>query len=753
MKKIFLLLSAFALVSSMVTAQPVSGIPTSEKQKEAAEQLTGTNYNQAVKWAEEVRKKLPEDMKSLAIIAESEMLMRDYAKAEIAYKELLEKDKKDQKYQETRFDYARVLKKMGKYADAKTQFESYSKYGADANKKALAAIEMKGIDLAATAKKNDKIIVKNAGTSVNTPQSEFGAVYVGSDMYYSSLNADAIIKLGSDGKPTDAKQEQYVKLYKSTKSGEAWGKGTALSSAINKMGINNVHVSLSEDGKSLYFSRCELKGNQSSCDVYVSTNTDGNWSDARKIEGGVNSDDFSSKQPAVGKINGKDAIFFASNMSGGSGGFDIYYAVRQEGEKFSTPVNVGPSVNTIADDQTPFYKDDMLYFSSEGHPSLGGFDVFSATQNGVTWANVKNLGADVNSSVDEMYYTLDKTGYVASFVSNRNSENSLKSATCCDDIYTVNYPIPVIIDLEVLAFNTNGGELKGVTIKIVEAGKEDAQTNERSNFFSWKDLKKNTDYKLIASKNGYESVEQSFSTASVSQTITLKEQMKLKEILVANLAVTIIDTKGQKVNGATVVLTPAGGSADSKTNKESNLFSWENLTKGATYTVKADYLDWAGSSATFTVPNENTTIKKTLTLEEPILATPLAPIVLKSINFDLAKWAIRDDAKPQLDLLAQLLIDFPAITKVELSAHTDSRGNNPANLALSQKRAASTIAYLASKGVDPSRMISVGKGETELKNDCADGVKCTEEEHEVNRRVEFKILEGPNRIPASYILK
>ena len=93
---------------------------------------------------------------------------------------------------------------------------------------------------------------------------------------------------------------------------------------------------------------------------------------------------------------------------------------------------------------------------------------------------------------------------------------------------------------------------------------------------------------------------------------------------------------------------------------------------------------------------------------------------------------------------------FPAITKVELSAHTDSRGSGPANMRLSQRRAAAAVQYLTERGISPSRIFSVGKGETELTNKCADGVTCSDAEHEANRRVEFKILEGPSSIPASY---
>ena len=757
MKKIFLFLLTTLFMVNVSNAQVLRGIPSDEKKKEAQEQLTTTNYNQAIRWANEYKKDLPKSKDAVAIIGVSELYMRDYGKAEIALKELLENDKKDQKFQEYRFEYARALKYQGKYKEAADQFNSYAKYGKDDNKRKMAGVELKGIEMAQKAKAAGAAKVKNAGKAVNSAQSEFGAFYVGSDMYYSSIASNVEIKLGPDGKSTDTKQEQYAKVYKSAKKGANWGKGTALNDGVNLTGTNNVHSALSADGKTLYFSRCKLEANKSMCDVYTSTMKGGKWSPASKIEGGSNSDEFSSKQPAVGEINGREAIFFASNMSGGTGGFDIYYAVKQDGAKFSTPVNVGPSVNTFADDQTPFYKANTLYFSSEGHPGFGGFDIFTAKQNGVTWSDVANLGKDINSSVDEMYYTMDETGFVASFVSNRTSENSLKAPTCCDDIYTVTYPIPVIIDVEILAFDTNGEELKGVTVQLVESGKADTKNNERSNFFTWKDLKKDTEYKIVATKDGYTSAEQTFTTSNVSETVTLKEKFSLKEILVANVNVKVIDNFGQSLNKATVTLTKNGAAGDTKTGTTSNVFSWENLEKGATYTAKAAYSNDVGAYAgmptdvvTFTVPNENTTIEKTIKLEAPVKVDPNIPIVLPNINFDLGKWAIRLDAQPQLDKIVRLMTDFPAITKVELSAHTDVRGSAPSNKSLSEKRAKSAMEYLISRGVSPSRIQSAGYGETRVKNECLEGVKCSDAQHEVNRRVEFAILEGPKSIPASY---
>ena len=114
-------------------------------------------------------------------------------------------------------------------------------------------------------------------------------------------------------------------------------------------------------------------------------------------------------------------------------------------------------------------------------------------------------------------------------------------------------------------------------------------------------------------------------------------------------------------------------------------------------------------------------------------------IRLDNIHYDLDKYDIRPDAKPELDRLVQFLKDNPEV-RVELSSHTDSRASNEYNQKLSQNRANAARAYVISQGISPSRIVSVGYGESRLLNKCADGVPCSEEEHQLNRRTEMKVI-------------
>lgn len=115
-------------------------------------------------------------------------------------------------------------------------------------------------------------------------------------------------------------------------------------------------------------------------------------------------------------------------------------------------------------------------------------------------------------------------------------------------------------------------------------------------------------------------------------------------------------------------------------------------------------------------------------------------IVLKNIYYDFDKADLRAESVKELEKIVAFLKTNPDL-KIELGSHTDSRGNDDYNMRLSERRAKSVVDYIISRGISPERIVSKGYGETRLVNDCGNGVKCTEEEHQQNRRTEILILE------------
>jgi len=113
---------------------------------------------------------------------------------------------------------------------------------------------------------------------------------------------------------------------------------------------------------------------------------------------------------------------------------------------------------------------------------------------------------------------------------------------------------------------------------------------------------------------------------------------------------------------------------------------------------------------------------------------------LKNIYYDLDKFFIRSDAARELDrYLVPLLKKYPDMA-IEIRSHTDARASDDYNMQLSSNRARAVVDYLTSRGIDAKRLTSNGYGEKELANECVDGVRCTEQQHQENRRTEFRIL-------------
>ena len=112
---------------------------------------------------------------------------------------------------------------------------------------------------------------------------------------------------------------------------------------------------------------------------------------------------------------------------------------------------------------------------------------------------------------------------------------------------------------------------------------------------------------------------------------------------------------------------------------------------------------------------------------------------MNDLQYDLNKSTLRPSAKTELDRLVLFMKDFPALT-VELSSHTDSRGSDSYNMTLSQQRADAAVEYMVSQGISRSKINGIGYGETRLLNECANGVSCSESQHQLNRRTEMKVI-------------
>jgi len=236
----------------------------------------------------------------------------------------------------------------------------------------------------------------------------------------------------------------------------------------------------------------------------------------------------------------------------------------------------------------------------------------------------------------------------------------------------------------------------------------------------------------------------------LEKNVTRKDEFKPKETLQKDLLYTdknfilrgktVVCNTEDPLEGVSVHLVNKSKAEEKLTNTDEKgefMFHVNQQTDYEIYGKKDNYLSQIENISTKSYDRNSTLfVKLEICMDKADCGTA---ITLHNIHYDLDKYFIREDAKPELDRLVQFMKDNPGV-KVEVSSHTDSRGSARYNKTLSENRAQAAVDYLVSQGIDRSRLKGVGYGESKLLNRCADGVKCTEEEHQVNRRTEMKVI-------------
>jgi outer membrane protein OmpA-like peptidoglycan-associated protein len=191
------------------------------------------------------------------------------------------------------------------------------------------------------------------------------------------------------------------------------------------------------------------------------------------------------------------------------------------------------------------------------------------------------------------------------------------------------------------------------------------------------------------------------------------------------------------VAGASVsLIDKASGKVLTATSDDKGVFRF-SVKPNLEYMLRVEKAKYLTSNVPLSTKGMAIGVKKQNVLMEELVVGK--SIKIDNVYYDQGKWDIRADAKPELDKMVVLMNENPTM-EVELSSHTDSRGSDASNMTLSDKRAKSVVAYIVSKGISSSRLIAKGYGESKLLNGCINGKKCSDAEHQINRRTEFKIL-------------
>ncbi len=525
------LLGALLISGVDLIAQPLNRSTPDAMLKSAKEAEDTGNPYAALEYYEDLYKET-KDRSHNVKIAMLNYELRDYNRAERLLGRLVVRDRKNE-YTELKYWYAMALKHNGKYADAEDMFNLYIAEGADPERIAASKNEIEGCKLGRKAKQPENLMVNNLGKKTNSPQTEASPSYSGGELYFSSLASKEVIVL--DGKEGD----WFSKIFTATPAGgqsAEFGEPVPLGTQINREDWHQGNVSITPDGATMYFTRVQMENNyvKESKIFFARKGADG-WGAANEVAG-VNGD-YIAKHPCEGELFGEKVLFFVANLPGGKGGFDIYYAPKKSDGVFGLPVNLGEVINTPGEEASPFYQDGKLYFSSNGHPSIGGLDVFQSQWNGSVWSKAQPLPAGINTSLDDQYYTRSADGMSGFLVSNRPGPNNLKSKTCCDDIY--NWEIERIkVELMATTFRVRRkGEktnppLTGCTVQIIDVTDRDplnvdSKTNSSANDFGFT-LLPDKSYMLIAEREGYQPDTLTFNTSGVKKTTTVEKKMTLR---------------------------------------------------------------------------------------------------------------------------------------------------------------------------------------------------------------------------------
>ncbi len=480
---------------------------------------------------------------------------------------------------------------------------------------------------------------KNLGQGVNTA----------GDEYVNAITADEMGLYFTRRSPLNEYRNNIYKefeedFYFSGWNGNAWAKANKLGYPVDNG--DGGALCISPDGQEIYFTACYRSDSYGSCDLYYSKKTGDKWSSPRNMGPLVNSDQWDS-QPSISSDG--NTLYFASKRKGGKGSSDIWKTIRQENGSWGSPVNLGDSINTTQAEMGPFihYDNKSLYFSSQGHEGMGGADLFlSRKDTSGNWKSPVNLGYPINTSSDELVIILNPRGDMAYF-----SSDTLSGYGRYDIYSFVPYqgmrPEPVTY-LEGKVFDKESGKPLMATILLIDLGTGKDVVKVTSNTADGKFLvciPTDRDYALNVSATGYLFYSEHFGLRGYHEKLNpYHKDIPLEAVRV-------------------------------------------------------------GSS-----------------------------IVLNNIFYETDKYDLKHESSAELNKLAAFLKNNPGLN-VEIGGHTDNVNTAAYNLELSKRRAETVYNYLVKEGISPERLSYKGYGLTKpiATNDTPEG-------RALNRRTEIKII-------------
>jgi outer membrane protein OmpA-like peptidoglycan-associated protein/tetratricopeptide (TPR) repeat protein len=645
--------------------------------------------------------------------------------------------------------HAKAQHYSGNFNVAIDEFQKYQKIVGLKNKERNEDIERQvfmcknAIELYKTP---DDITIKNLGDSINSDYPDYGPVVNADEsvMFFTSRRP------GSTGGERGTDGQFYEDIYNSYKNADnSWSRASNLYSLINS-NTNEATIGLSCDGHKLYLYKDE--------DIYYSSLIGDSWSGLTSFGEEVNSKHFEAHITI--SSDGK-SMFFSSDRPGGFGGTDLYRCTKLDNGKWSAPVNLGPAINTKYNEDAPYIHPDgkKFFFSSEGHNTIGGFDIFYAdlaidAGGNLKWEGPFSLGVPVNTTDDDEFYIPTSDGSHAYFSSAR------EGGVGDQDIYIANMPSrikvdPLLLLKGIVSFDGKEEHPSGLDVSVFDGETNALIMNTTPNYSSGKYMmllnpgQAGKKYKVNYEASGYQPVSFVITVEPGSPYKVIEKDIVFESLnpaegsgKVVAVSGTVKNQKGEFIPAVQISVKDnnTGVLLSSYTTNHDSGYYYFKVARGKNYNVSYEATGYLFQSQNVEIPKTNTTksIQKNIVLE--VLQTG-AKMVLNNIFFDLNKATLRKQSLVEIATVQKMLLENPKII-IEISGHTDSKGNDAINQKLSEARANSVVAYLVKNGVPATQLRAKGYGKAQpVAPNLLPNGKPNLSGMQLNRRVEMKIVE------------
>jgi outer membrane protein OmpA-like peptidoglycan-associated protein len=594
-------------------------------------------------------------------------------------------------------------------------------------------------------KDSAKVLIVNFGDSVNSAFPDYNPVISAdeSTLIFSSRRPEST----GDGDVTDEglyMEDIYVS-YK--KANGKWTKAKSISSRINTADDEGC-IGMSPDGQQLFVYK-----NVNGGDIYYSNMEGETWSALYPLSSNINSTSLETNVSI--SVDGNTIYFVSDRKEGSFGGRDIWRSVRLPNGEWSLPTNLGPTINTAEDEDAPFIHPDgvTMFFSSKGHKNMGGFDVFRTTKiSDGKWSEPENLRAPINTPDDDVYYAQSPDGKRGYFSSVRKGNYGDR------DIFRIDFERsmaePLTLLKGILTFNGLNKMPSNVKIVVTEEGTnklvQDIKPNESTGRYIMILAPgiEGKSYNLNFEADGYQPLSVTIVIPPNSSYQELSKEFMLQMVnleskTLGTMAVKGIvrNKEGKSIPGAVINVN------DNATGKLIDTFFTTSdsgsyyfvLNRGQNYNISYEAKGYLFHSENVNVPKvaEYSVMQKDVILDKVEVGSK---IVLNNIFFDSNKSTLRKESKVEIDKLIALMKEYPELV-IEVSGHTDSKGNDDANMKLSQTRSQAVVNALIKKGANKQNLVAKGYGETmPIAPNALPNGKADTKGMQQNRRVEMKIV-------------